>query len=96
MEQYVLFPKSLSSEAVAIMTAVSVFLVIVVFCHCLLLQFLTKTAKKRLGYHPTTGVHDIKAHVFFSSIEWDKLERKEIPPPYVPKLVSNMIYCIAI
>ena len=53
------------------------------------IQFLTKSSSKRLGCHPTTGIRDIKAHNFFKVIDWTKLERREIPPPYVPRIVSN-------
>ena len=30
---------------------------------------------------------DIKRHVFFRGIDFDKLLRKEIPPPYRPMVV---------
>lgn len=71
MERRVQYPKSLSNEAVSILTG-----------------FLTKAASKRLGCHPTTGIRDIKAHNFFKLIDWNKLERREIPPPYVPRIRS--------
>ena len=60
-----------------------------------MLQFLTKAASKRLGCHPTTGIRDIKAHNFFKLIDWNKLERREIPPPYVPRIVSTIIAVVA-
>ena len=37
---------------------------------------------KRLGKH----VEDIKNHKFFEDIDWIKLEKKEITPPYKPKI----------
>ena len=37
---------------------------------------------KRLGRH----VEDIKNHEFFKDIDWIKLEKKEITPPYKPKI----------
>lgn len=30
------------------------------------------------------AVDDIKRHTFFSTIDWEKLLRKEIEPPYKP------------
>lgn len=32
--------------------------------------------------------NEIKAHSFFSSINWDDLIQKKIPPPFTPKVVS--------
>jgi len=37
--------------------------------------------EKRLG---ARGAAEIKAHPFFKSVDWAKLENKEIPPPFVP------------
>uniref|UniRef100_A0A1B6CU71 Ribosomal protein S6 kinase n=1 Tax=Clastoptera arizonana TaxID=38151 RepID=A0A1B6CU71_9HEMI len=37
----------------------------------------------RLGAGPT-GVNEIKAHPFFAKIDWDKLLKKEIQPPFKP------------
>jgi hypothetical protein len=48
-------------------------------------QLLTRDPEKRLGSGPD-GSMDIKNHPFFSSIDWEKLERKEITPPFVPKV----------
>ena len=31
-----------------------------------------------------TGVDEIKKHPFFSTINWDKLFRREITPPFKP------------
>lgn len=30
---------------------------------------------------------DVKNQVFFDSIEWEKLEKRELDPPFQPKLV---------
>jgi serine/threonine protein kinase len=43
---------------------------------------------KRYG-NLKNGVKDITGHRFFKNIEWDKLLKKELPPPYVPKVKSN-------
>lgn len=32
---------------------------------------------------------DVKQQIFFNSIDWDKLEKKEMDPPFRPKLVCN-------
>lgn len=50
--------------------------------------FMTKPIARRLGCTPV-GPRDIKAHPFFASIEWEKLERKEVKPPFKPKIKSR-------
>ena len=42
----------------------------------------------RLGSDPG-GIDDIKRHSFFSSIDWDKLMKKQTPPPFQPTLVAD-------
>lgn len=51
--------------------------------------FLTKHPSRRLGCHPDTGESDIKRHIFFKSIDWDKLTKRQIKPPYKPKIKSK-------
>ena len=43
---------------------------------------------KRYG-NLKNGVKDITGHRFFKNFDWDKLMKKELPPPYVPKIKSN-------
>ena len=42
-----------------------------------------KNPKERLGCHPRPE-EDIKSQTFFQDIDWDKLERWEVTPPYRP------------
>lgn len=56
-------------------------------CKNLIVQLLNRDPKKRLG--SKDDVDDIKAHPFFKSISWEKLFKKELDPPYKPKLKST-------
>lgn len=51
-------------------------------------QFLTKHPAKRLGSGPD-GEPTIRAHGFFRWIDWERLERLEIPPPFRPRPVGH-------
>ena len=47
--------------------------------------FLERDVTKRLGCKPDgEGIQDIQAHPWFSSFDWDKLENKQLQPPFVP------------
>jgi serum/glucocorticoid-regulated kinase 2 len=52
----------------------------------LLSKLLDRNPKHRLGTgtRRDEGFQQIKDHPFFADIDWDKLERKEIPPPFKP------------
>ena len=50
--------------------------------------FLNKVPTDRLGCHKESGFMEIMTHPFFKTIEWDQLEQKQIPPPFVPELES--------
>uniref|UniRef100_A0A0N4ZPR0 non-specific serine/threonine protein kinase n=1 Tax=Parastrongyloides trichosuri TaxID=131310 RepID=A0A0N4ZPR0_PARTI len=41
----------------------------------------------RLGAGPD-GVKNIKSHIFFATIDWEKLLRKEIDPPFKPAVIG--------
>ncbi|XP_056654717.1 mucin-16-like isoform X2 [Monodelphis domestica] len=51
--------------------------------------FLNKDPKGRLGCQPQTGFSDIKSHMFFRSIDWDLLEKKQALPPFQPQITDD-------
>ncbi|XP_052000249.1 serine/threonine-protein kinase Sgk1-like isoform X1 [Xyrauchen texanus] len=50
----------------------------------LLKRLLNKDRAKRLG--AKRDLTDLQSHAFFSSIQWNELFAKKIPPPFVPSL----------
>lgn len=54
--------------------------------HKLLTRLFDKNPNTRLG---SNGVEEIMSHEFFKGINWDALYKKEINPPYMPKLKSD-------
>jgi serum/glucocorticoid-regulated kinase 2 len=53
-------------------------------CKSLIVGLLNRDPNKRLGSH--NDVDDIHHHAFFKVLDWDKLYRKEIDPPYKPNV----------
>ncbi|GLE05498.1 hypothetical protein PINS_up014521 [Pythium insidiosum] len=53
----------------------------------LISKLLNRDPSRRLGGGPNGG-RDIMAHPFFEPIDWDKLMRKEIEPPFKPEVSS--------
>ncbi|XP_051748802.1 ribosomal protein S6 kinase alpha-1 [Ctenopharyngodon idella] len=51
----------------------------------LLRNLFKRNPGNRLGAGPD-GVEEIKRHSFFSTIDWNKLFRKEVPPPFKPAI----------
>lgn len=45
----------------------------------------------RLGAGPN-GIEDIKKHEFFATIDWEKLLRKEVRPPFIPAVSRDDAY----
>ncbi|ERN04221.1 hypothetical protein AMTRI_Chr08g168380 [Amborella trichopoda] len=60
--------------------------------HSLLKGLLQKDVSKRLGSGPG-GSNKIKGHKWFRTINWKKLEAREIPPPSRPKVEGKL--CVA-
>jgi serine/threonine protein kinase len=54
----------------------------------LIKHLLEPDLSKRYG-NLNNGVDDIKNHAFFRSMNWDKLLRQEIEPPFIPKIKDN-------
>lgn len=55
----------------------------------LLLQLLTKNSAHRLGCVASEGGEAaIISHPFFNGIDWEKLNRRELEPPFKPRIVS--------
>lgn len=55
----------------------------------LLRAFFKRVPENRLGYG-INGHKQIMEHEFFSSIDWQKLYRREIKPPFKPILNSDL------
>ena len=54
----------------------------------LLRNLLVGDLSKRYG-NLRNGSSDIFAHGWFAEVDWDKLYRREIPAPYVPKIAGE-------
>jgi len=58
-------------------------------CITLLRGLLTRDPRRRLGSGPKDS-KEIKCHVFFQDIDWNKLSKGEIPPPWDPQLINSL------
>lgn len=54
----------------------------------LLKSLLTPDITKRFG-NLANGSRDIFSHLWFQEVDWERLYRKEIPAPYVPKVEGD-------
>lgn len=83
-------PRYLSADAINILTLVCITTckVLQLCCDNLCFKFLEKDANKRLGNRncPAGGIQD---QPFFRSIDWVKLEARQLEAPFKPNLVSN-------
>jgi len=48
-------------------------------------RLLDRTPESRIG-SGANGRKDIEKHAFFKGMDWSKMEKQQIPPPYVPKI----------
>ncbi|XP_046866138.1 atypical protein kinase C isoform X2 [Drosophila willistoni] len=51
--------------------------------------FLNKNPADRLGCHRESAFMDIVSHPFFKNMDWELLERKQVTPPFKPRLDSD-------
>ncbi len=48
-----------------------------------------KSVSKRLGCISAHGGEEaIRHHSFFKPVDWEKMERRQVKPPFRPKIVS--------
>ncbi|KAJ3413920.1 hypothetical protein HDV05_007288 [Chytridiales sp. JEL 0842] len=46
--------------------------------------FINRDIKKRLGAKEGAGFEGLKSHKWFEKVDWGKVERREVTPPFVP------------
>lgn len=52
---------------------------------------LERDPNRRLGYRPGGGgLDDLKAHPWFRGIDWEKLRKKEVVPPFEPDVSRSV------
>ncbi|KAJ3137212.1 hypothetical protein HK100_000789 [Physocladia obscura] len=49
---------------------------------------LDRNPTTRLGSHPG-GAEEIKRHIYFQSVDWPRLEKKQVMPPFKPQVESE-------
>lgn len=48
-------------------------------------RLLKRNKESRLGYN---GIEELKKHEWLSNINWKRLSRKEITPPFIPGIIT--------
>jgi len=57
-------------------------------CKDIIALLLKKKFQKRLG-SGAEGTSDVKSHPWFKSMSWEKLEKRELKSPYLPRIKSR-------
>lgn len=52
-------------------------------------RLLVKNPRKRLGGGPSDAL-ELKKHNFFKGLDWERLAKKQIPAPFIPKISSEL------
>jgi hypothetical protein len=52
-----------------------------------LLQLLDRDPRSRLGAGPSDA-DEIRSHPYFENVDWEKLLKRQVKPPFKPKVVS--------
>lgn len=52
----------------------------------LITKLLNVDKDKRLGANPTNGTHDVRAHPFFASVNWNWIDKRLVKPPIQPEI----------
>lgn len=50
-------------------------------------SLLEKNQSERLGHR---GIQEIKQHSYFAGFKWHKFAKKELKPPFIPNVISEM------
>ena len=58
-----------------------------------LVGLLERDVSRRLGWRPDDGLKEIRTHPWLSSFDWDKLENKQLQPPFIPD-VGPPLFCL--
>jgi len=52
--------------------------------HDIIEKLLNYDSTKRLGCDPELGMKPIRHHIWFSKLDWKKVENRQCIPPYIP------------
>jgi novel protein kinase C delta type len=87
------YPHYLSKEALKLLQSVNTYYFNLNWCIIfnklnVFLQLLEKDCEIRLGSIQSME-DDIRYHTFFNSIDWERLEKRALEPPFKPEVVSS-------